>query len=823
MKLINKRRVPGATPDFRTPAELSPTWPYGVLFLLVVLFLWPILFSGKLPFMRDMFFDFLPQHTFAKQIFWSGHIPFWNSHSGCGKPFVADPQMAVFYPLHAVFYFFPAPIALRIYCVAHLWLAGAAMFALSRHWRMDIASALVTATSCMFSSWLIANLEFANNLAAAVWTPFILLTVSRIAQTLRAQDIAQRTLWLAKLALMLALFLAVQYLAGFPEFLVYTAVLATIYIFALCIFHRAFRALAAAILILAVASVIAILLTTPQLLLNLEFVPLSERAAKINPGLHMASLQFRELLQFVLPFINGRPGYPDQFRGGSIFEFWIGTCYVGIFPLVLAGFSILVFGRGPVARQRKFLCAFLGAATAFGICMALGRTTPLYQFLYNNVPGFDHFRFPSKFLVLVLFAVSLLAGLGWQQIQHISKSKIASRSFRKVVLICGSLVIAVFGVGYFSAVNGPWFFQALTNGRFSRSDLAYRRELHDYGLALVFLAASFAVILVLIVRRERWNRWLGPPLVFANLFFITRTLHPLIDESVCGTKPDSALPERSQLTNWRVHSVYGPVQQWLYASNDESLIKWAIGAGIGDSWLRLKIDHTWQGGQKLERYFALYHLLWSLPPEDSAKLADLISVRYALVGTPFDQICWQGASRNLQLIQRPSARPRTFLVNDWIRVPRVDDPDQATLHILQRMLAPDFDPVHTALVEPAVSGANEASIPEPITAGNGGAGEVYLGQDNVNETIVRVMVERKSLLVLNDAWYPGWVALVDGSAQPIFRTNFHFRGVFLDPGQHELRFVFAPKQFRIGIWISLLTIVLVSLLFVSIGRVTAKS
>jgi hypothetical protein len=74
------------------------------------------------------------------------------------------------------------------------------------------------------------------------------------------------------------------------------------------------------------------------------------------------------------------------------------------------------------------------------------------------------------------------------------------------------------------------------------------------------------------------------------------------------------------------------------------------------------------------------------------------------------------------------------------------------------------------------------------------------------------MAERKALFVLNDAWYPGWIAFVDGIAQPIFRTNFHFRGVFLEPGEHELHFVFAPQRFRIGLWIACSTAVFIGAL-----------
>jgi len=818
VKAIVERTPRASTPRGITRAfllGLSPGWPYGLLLLLVLAFLWPMVLGGKLPFMRDMFFDFVPQHSFAKKVIWSGHIPLWNSHSGFGKPFVADPQTATFYPLHAVFYLFSAGTALRIYCAAHLWLAGAAMFALARHWRMDVAPALVTAVSCMFSSWLIANLEFANNLGAAVWAPLIVLTTSQIAQTSRAENVSRPRVRLANLTLMLALLLTVQYLSGFPEFVAYTGMLAVTHAVAGCLFHRAFRALVTTVLSFAVAGVLAILLAAPQFLLSLEFVPLSERAARINPGLHMASLQMHNLFQFILPFINGRPGYPGQFWGGTVFEFWIGTCYVGILPLILAGFSMLVFCRRDLPRERKFLCAFLLSATTLGILVALGKNTPLYQFLYDKVPGFDHFRFPSKFLVLVLFSVSLLAGLGWQEIHEICRSQAAAQRLRKIVLISGCLIIAAFGCGYIFAVGGPSFFQFLTNGLFATSENAYRSQLNDYLFALIFLAASFGVMLVRVTWRRRWTCWLAPALVFTNLFFVTRGLHPLVDQNVYRTKPENMLSDAVKVANWRVHSFYGPVQQWLYASGDDGLIRWAVDAGVGDSWLPFEIDYTWQGGQKLQRYFTLFHLLWSLPAAQSEKLADLLSVRYTLVGAPFDQICWRGAPRNLQLIERPTARPRAFLVADWVRAARVDDSEQAVSDILGKTLAPSFDPAHTAIVEPAVSGAGsliEASFPEPTPTNDNGVGEVYSVQDKDNEVIAHMMAERKALFVLNDAWYPGWIALVDGIPQPIFRTNFDFRGVFLEPGEHELHFAFAPRRFGIGLWIASSTAVLLGAL-----------
>lgn len=59
-------------------------------------------------------------------------------------------------------------------------------------------------------------------------------------------------------------------------------------------------------------------------------------------------------------------------------------------------------------------------------------------------------------------------------------------------------------------------------------------------------------------------------------------------------------------------------------------------------------------------------------------------------------------------------------------------------------------------------------------------------------------------LVLTDAWYPGWQALVDGQPAEILQADVHFRAVYLDKGTHTIEFTFAPTSYRAGLWISLL-------------------
>lgn len=62
------------------------------------------------------------------------------------------------------------------------------------------------------------------------------------------------------------------------------------------------------------------------------------------------------------------------------------------------------------------------------------------------------------------------------------------------------------------------------------------------------------------------------------------------------------------------------------------------------------------------------------------------------------------------------------------------------------------------------------------------------------------------ILTFLDAWYPGWLAYVDGKEAPILRANEQFKAVSLPAGSHEVRFVFKPTLTFVALTISLATL-----------------
>jgi hypothetical protein len=68
------------------------------------------------------------------------------------------------------------------------------------------------------------------------------------------------------------------------------------------------------------------------------------------------------------------------------------------------------------------------------------------------------------------------------------------------------------------------------------------------------------------------------------------------------------------------------------------------------------------------------------------------------------------------------------------------------------------------------------------------------------------------ILVASETWYPGWRVEIDGREAPLLRTNFAFRGVFLEAGDHRVRFHYAPRSFRTGLGASAMGLVLATAL-----------
>ncbi len=77
------------------------------------------------------------------------------------------------------------------------------------------------------------------------------------------------------------------------------------------------------------------------------------------------------------------------------------------------------------------------------------------------------------------------------------------------------------------------------------------------------------------------------------------------------------------------------------------------------------------------------------------------------------------------------------------------------------------------------------------------------------ELTIEIEQTRPGVLVLADAWYPGWRATVDGQPAPIFPVDGVFRGVEVGEGVHTVRFQYEPVSLQVGLYVTLACAVVV--------------
>ena len=80
------------------------------------------------------------------------------------------------------------------------------------------------------------------------------------------------------------------------------------------------------------------------------------------------------------------------------------------------------------------------------------------------------------------------------------------------------------------------------------------------------------------------------------------------------------------------------------------------------------------------------------------------------------------------------------------------------------------------------------------------------------------------LIILSDTFFPGWDATNNGkptiieAVEPIDSTHVTVRGIVVESGQFDIQYVYRPLSFRIGLAVTVLSILLGITLIVSFRR-----
>jgi hypothetical protein len=142
-------------------------------------------------------------------------------------------------------------------------------------------------------------------------------------------------------------------------------------------------------------------------------------------------------------------------------------------------------------------------------------------------------------------------------------------------------------------------------------------------------------------------------------------------------------------------------------------------------------------------------------------------------------------SGDVKIYQNLAVLPRAFVVH---RARVLTDHDS----ILALLSGSSFDPSLEVVL-----GEGQELVAE------GGQTEIEILAYEPEIIRARAQLETPGYLVLADAYYPGWVAEVDGRPVSVHRANLYFRAIGLEAGQHEITFRYQPDSVQVGLAMSL--------------------
>lgn len=393
--------------------------------------------------LSDLLHNQFPYRAFLGRWLREGVFPLWMPDVFSGVPFLAQIEAGALYPPNAVLFgLFEPFVALNLSILLAFAVAALGARHLARVFGAGELGAALAGLAFAWCGFQVAHVRHMSMHHAAALAPWILAALER---GLARPDGRPWLAWRAWLTV--ALLVALQVFAGHPQatYVTLLAVVARVAWVAAARLRTTRSALAVLGCALPPAAAVALglALAAPQLLPTLAFNATSMRGGDL--GWEFASrfpYHLPDLATFVVPEATGTLASYDY--EGSIE--WENYGYVGLLPLLLAGFAL-------VRRWREGRVQCLAACLLASMLLVVGPATPFYRLAWEALPGMALFRFPQRFLLLVDLALAVLAGLGATELARLAEGRIGARAVHLAGLAL--LVLTTLDLGFWQMRRIP--------------------------------------------------------------------------------------------------------------------------------------------------------------------------------------------------------------------------------------------------------------------------------------------------------------------------------------------------------------------------------
>jgi hypothetical protein len=678
-------------------------------------------------------------------------LPLWNPAMYAGQPFLASYQTGVLSPFVVLSVLLPPADALLAHAAVRLLIGGVGMFLFLRYLGLAPAAVWFGALTFLFNPFTVVWLEHPLS-AVSCWLPWLLWSVDRNRREGGPGNLA-----------LLAAVTALTLLAGHPETAFKVLLMTGAYAVAVCFIgtHRG-RVRSDGLLLvgrLLPAALLGAAMAAAQILPFLEYMGESgivamRRTFAVSP----MALPFNVAVAAFVPDLFGNPS-----RGGWLTNYCEQATYPGNVAWILAAVSI------GLAARRHWRVPFLAATAVVSAALMYG--TPGVSQVFALIPMAGQAA-PSRFGLLTIFSGIAMASIGLSAMcegDQVGQPWIRGGRAMRAALAGLAIMTAV--VAFFIWWLWPLFRQA-----------AFVREMALATVVSGAVAAAAAAIVAGWVTRVVPRRIAVALLIVVSvgdLFAIGFRFHPMLPRAQIFPSLPSIEAIKADPGLFRVAGLgdgLPPNTAMAYGLNDPR--------GYDGVAPRHYTD-------LLGRAFgpAMAH---RIDQHGALPVVDLLNVKY-LVGTGDASVPvahWVPiATRPVAVYRNERVFPRAWLVDRAV----VRD-DASTLDWL---VAATSDLRHEA---PVAEALGSGAAPEP--SAREGAGDVAISRYEPTQVELTTRASGRRLLVLADAWYPGWDVYVDGRKTAVIRAYYALRAVAVPGGRHVVRFSYEPASLRIGVAMS---------------------
>lgn len=718
---------------------------------------------------------FLPLHVLVARIWKAGEIPGWNPFSFSGSALLASAQAGALYPPNLVFLFLSPALANNVTVVISFVVAGTGTYAFTRMLSRDPAGAAVAGLVFAFSGFMLGRIGHQNMIASLAWLPWAFVAFEMLRQRMSPLRLLGAG---GALALVL--------LAGHPQMLSVALMALGVYAVALSVVDR-HNGVVRPLVTLVVMLCLGLALSAAQLLPTVAILDVSDRSELSFEAATTYSFSETHLPLLVFPYLFGNtvPMAPFDVPYQGAFETNLTELagYPGAAALCLAA-----AGLATVRRDRRMASLLIAGVVA--LLVALGSSTPIGKLVYE-LPVYGQFRSWGRFVGVVDLAVAVLAGLG------VTRLRTADASQRRAAATAAGGVAAFIVL---AAVAIPWVGALdpfLVEGQALVLALAIPAGFAVVGAVLCAVAsrvraaavvAALACVLVTV-----------DALASFGAFYEWRAGDPSVASLQRAIDPDLA-------PAWGgVPDVPGGIDRYIVGALDVAAVPTYVNLTVAKGLPSANGFEPLAPEAYLERVAGMTYYGGTTRPEDlwrpGSDLLDLLRISMVLVPDESDPRPPPGSvlGRGVHLPELEITRydyepalPEAFVVGAVER----RDPAVLTETIIGRS---GFDPLQRVLIEDSCPVCGAMTDPGP-------AGTATVSRPGTQEIDVEARADRPSMLVVSEAWFPGWTATVDGEAVDVRRVDGLLLGVPLPAGDSRVELSYSAPGLTAGAVVSTVTV-----------------